>query len=131
AGGIALAAGCLLMAWDRLRDNEQTGAGGYFDWALISTLLLVVITGFITEVLHFLRLEPHRHIAYFIHLVFVLALLMSLPYSKLAHLAYRSTALVFTERFGLTEEARRSPAAVTLDGEQDETNDVELNPATP
>ncbi len=131
AGGIAVAAGCLLMAWDRLRDNERTGAGGYFDWALISTLLLVVITGFITEVLHFLRLEPHRHIAYFIHLVFVLALLMSLPYSKLAHLAYRATVLVFTERFGLTEEARRSPAPVTPDGEQDETDDVELKPATP
>jgi quinone-modifying oxidoreductase subunit QmoC len=113
AGGAALVAGCLLMSWDRLRDNERTGAGSYFDWALISALLLVVITGFITEVLHYLRLEPHRHIAYFVHLVFVLALLMSLPYSKLAHVVYRSTALVFAERFGWTEQARR----ISADGE--------------
>jgi quinone-modifying oxidoreductase subunit QmoC len=117
AGGIALAAGCLLMVWDRLRDNERTGSGGYFDWALISALLLVVITGFITEVLHYLRLEPHRHIAYFVHLVLVLALLMSLPYSKLAHVAYRSTALVFAERFGWTEEARRGSANGEHSGE--------------
>jgi len=117
AGGIALAAGCLLMSWDRLRDNERTGAGSYFDWALISALLLVVITGFITEVLHYLRLEPHRHIAYFVHLVLVLALLMSLPYSKLAHVVYRSTALVFAERFGWTEQARRVPADGEHSGE--------------
>jgi quinone-modifying oxidoreductase subunit QmoC len=129
AGGAALGAGCLLMMWDRLRDNERTGAGSYFDWALISTLLLVALTGYITEVLHYLRLEPHRHIAYFVHLVFVLALLMSLPYSKLAHLAYRSTVLVFAERFGCTTEARRSPAAEAGSPGQHEPNDVEPNTA--
>ena len=61
---------------------------------------LVVSTGFITEVLHYLRLEPHRHIAYFVHLVFVFVVLMYLPYSKLAHLVYRRTAMVFAEHTG-------------------------------
>ncbi|MHC4140664.1 MAG: quinone-interacting membrane-bound oxidoreductase complex subunit QmoC [Planctomycetota bacterium] len=131
AGGIAVAAGCLLMSWDRLRDNERTGGGSYFDWALIVTLLVVVVSGAITEVLHYLRLEPHRHIAYFMHLVFVLVLLMSLPYSKLAHVAYRSTALVFTERFGWSPEARRSPMAQAHSAEQDGPNDVEHNTAAP
>jgi quinone-modifying oxidoreductase subunit QmoC len=131
AGGTALLAGCLLMMADRALNNERTGAGSYFDWALLSTLLLVVITGFITEVLHYLRLEPHRHIAYFMHLVFILVLLMSLPYSKLAHVVYRSAALVFAERFGWSEEARRSPVAVTPNGEQDERNDVEHNTTGP
>jgi quinone-modifying oxidoreductase subunit QmoC len=125
-GGIAVIAGCLLMAWDRLRDNTRTGPGGYFDWALISLILLVVISGFVTETLHFLRLEPHRHIAYFIHLAFVLTLLISLPYSKLAHMAYRTATLIFAERYGWTREARNVPApAVTPNGQ----NDGEPQPA--
>lgn len=99
-GGIALVAGCLLMIRDRLSDNEQTGGGTYFDWALISKLLLVAITGLVTEVLHYLRLEPHRHVAYFVHLIFVFAVLVYLPYSKLAHLVYRGTAMVFAEYTG-------------------------------
>lgn len=96
-GGAAIVAGCLLMIRDRLRDPQHVRPGSYFDWALISALLLVTLTGFATEVLHYLRLEPHRHIVYFIHLMFVFSVLMYLPYSKLAHLAYRGTAMVFAE----------------------------------
>ncbi len=101
-GGLALIGGCLLMVWDRLKADAKVGRGTYFDWLLISKLILVTITGFITEVLHYLRLEPHRHIAYFVHLVFVCAVLMYLPYSKLAHLVYRAVAMVIAERSGRT-----------------------------
>ena len=100
AGGIAILAGCALMIFDRVRDSERTGTGGLGDWTLITLLLVVVVSGFAAEVLHYLRLEPHRHIAYFMHLVFVFALLMSLPYSKLAHIFYRTTALVYAEHTG-------------------------------
>jgi quinone-modifying oxidoreductase subunit QmoC len=99
-GGIALIAGCILMIRDRLRNSENFGAGTYFDWSLISMLFLAAVTGFFTEVLHYLRLEPHRHIAYFIHLVFAFAVLIYLPYSKLAHLVYRGIAMVFAEHIG-------------------------------
>lgn len=99
-GGIAVVAGCLLMIRNRLKDTEHAGPGTYFDWALIATLLVVAITGFFTEALHYVRLEPHRHIAYFVHLVFVGALLFYLPYSKLAHMIYRTTAMVFAEYSG-------------------------------
>jgi quinone-modifying oxidoreductase subunit QmoC len=105
-GGVAVLIGCLLIIRDRFKNDELIGAGSYFDWALISILLLVVFTGFTTEVLHYLRLEPHRHLAYFVHLVFAFMLLIYLPYSKLAHLAYRSTAMVFAEFTGRTEDGR-------------------------
>ncbi|MFC2172221.1 quinone-interacting membrane-bound oxidoreductase complex subunit QmoC [Acidobacteriota bacterium] len=119
-GGAALVAGCLLMSWDRLSSSEDFGAGTYFDWALISKLLLVAFSGFATEALHFVRLEPHRHIAYFVHLVFVFALLIYLPYSKLAHMVYRGVAMVFAERTGREWGAALSPAdTVGQKGEQE------------
>jgi len=99
-GGVALVAGCLLMIRERLLNEERVGSGGYSDWALLVKLLLVAATGFVTEVLHYLRLEPHRHIAYFVHLVFVFVVLVYLPYSKLAHLVYRFAAMVFAEYSG-------------------------------
>ncbi len=100
AGGAALLAGLSLMIFYRSRNTDQAGAGSYFDWTLISTLLLVILTGFFTEILHYLRLEPHRHIIYFVHLLFVCALILYLPYSKFAHLVYRTTALVHAEYTG-------------------------------
>lgn len=102
-GGLSLLVGILLMVWYRFFDSEDTNPGSYFDWVFIGTLFLVVITGFVTEILHYVRLDPHRHLIYFIHLVFVLALLLYLPYSKFAHMVYRATAMVFAEYTGRNE----------------------------
>jgi len=109
-GGIALVGGCLLMIRERVKKDDRVGTGSYFDWSLIALLLLVAGTGFVTEVLHYLRLEPHRHLAYFVHLMFAFAVIVYLPYSKLAHLIYRTTALVFSERFGRKLGAATGPA---------------------
>lgn len=105
-GGVSLIIGLLLMIKDRFFNNEQTSHGNYFDWVFIGTLLMVVITGFITEILHYVRLDPHRHLIYFIHLVFVLALLLYLPYSKFAHMVYRTTAMVFAEYTGRNDNLK-------------------------
>lgn len=99
-GGLAILAGLLMMIWDRLYFGHLAGTSSYFDWFLVWTLFLVVASGFATEVLHYLRMGPHRHAAYFCHLVLVFGLLVYLPYSKLAHLLYRTTAMVFAERYG-------------------------------
>ena len=121
-GGAAIAGGCLWMIIDRLRNSEQAGAGTYPDWALIVTLLVVVITGLIAEVLHYVRLDSYRHVAYFIHLVFVCALLMYLPYCRFAHVVYRTTAIVFAEHYGLGSAAGPAPAAQSenLDRKEDD-----------
>lgn len=99
-GGFALLLGCSWMIYDRLEFSDNAGESNYFDWIFICTLFLVAVTGFVTEGMHFLRLEPHRHFAYFVHLVFVFALLIYLPYSKFAHVIYRTTAMVFAEYTG-------------------------------
>jgi len=99
-GGGALILGCLWMGIDRLRADKPTGGSSYADWALIVTLFLVTASGFAVEVLHYVRLEPHRHAVYFVHLVLVFALLVYLPYSKLAHMLYRTVAMAYAERMG-------------------------------
>jgi quinone-modifying oxidoreductase subunit QmoC len=101
-GGLAILGGCGIMIRDRFANVREAGFGNYFDWLLIGTLLTVVFTGFFTEVLHYVRLEPHRHIIYFVHLVFVFAFLVYLPYSKLAHLLYRAVAMIYAEHTGRT-----------------------------
>jgi quinone-modifying oxidoreductase subunit QmoC len=106
-GGLAVFAGCVLMIRDRVKDRRRDGLGSYFDWSFIAVLLGVVLTGFITEALHYVRLEPHRHIAYFLHLVLVLTLLMYFAYSKFAHILYRTVALVFAEHTGREDESQQ------------------------
>jgi quinone-modifying oxidoreductase subunit QmoC len=102
--GVAVLAGCALMIKERLLGERPGGRGAYFDWSLIATIILVVVTGFLSEALHYTRLEPHRQIAYFVHLSLVLALILYLPYSKMAHMIYRTTALVFAEYTGRMAE---------------------------
>ena len=119
-GGLALIGGLFMMILERIRNSGKAGAGSYFDWTLIVTLVAVVATGFITEILHYVRLEPHRHLAYFVHLVFVTALILYLPYSKFAHLIYRTTALVYAEHTGRIAEVRTGPGAVTEDTQRKE-----------
>jgi quinone-modifying oxidoreductase subunit QmoC len=99
-GGAAVVAGLFLMILKRIQESAQNAVNSYADWVLLGTISLVVLTGFFTEVLHYVRLEPHRHVAYFVHLVFIFALLAYLPFSKFAHIVYRTTALVFAERYG-------------------------------
>ncbi|NQT13562.1 MAG: hypothetical protein HQ582_12490, partial [Planctomycetes bacterium] len=108
--GAAVLGGCLLMAWQRIKDRDHSGS--YADWALIGTIMIVVLTGFMAEAFHFIRLEPHRHAAYFVHLVFVFSLIMYLPYSKFAHVVYRTVAMVYAEHSGR--------AAAPDDGQEEE-----------
>jgi quinone-modifying oxidoreductase subunit QmoC len=88
------------MIRQRLRNRDNAGLSTYFDWALVWTLFAVVVSGFATEALHYLRMVPHRHVVYFIHLIFVFALLIYLPYSKFAHILYRTAAMIYAEYYG-------------------------------
>lgn len=125
--GAALVLGGVLMAVERWRRPwrwfapggaaeggrpRPAPSGSFGDWVLLALLLTVALTGFVTELLHLARMEPARHVAYAVHLVSVMTLFVLLPYSKLAHLAYRTIALVFVERYGLRRRrAARADAA--------------------
>jgi quinone-modifying oxidoreductase subunit QmoC len=115
-GGTAALFGCVWMVWERLERSEKAGISTYYDWAFLLTLALVIFTGFVTEGMHYLRLVPHRHVAYFIHLVLIFALLIYLPYSKFAHVFYRATAMVYAEYSG---RKMGEPTAPTSDKGED------------
>ncbi|MBU0743044.1 quinone-interacting membrane-bound oxidoreductase complex subunit QmoC [bacterium] len=115
-GGLSVFAGCVLTIRERLFGTAYNTAGNYYDWSFLVTLILVALTGFVTEVLHYFRMEPHRHVVYFVHLIFVFALLVYMPYSKFAHVIYRTTALVLAESFGRKRGAPPLAEAVAEEG---------------
>lgn len=99
-GGVAVAAGASLMLIERWRRPATAGASRGFDLVLLAFLLVIVLTGFASEVLHLWRIDALRYAAYAVHLAAVLGLLVLLPFSKLAHVVYRTLAMVHAERIG-------------------------------
>lgn len=84
--------GVVVLLTQRLRHPERRQHSTYFDWWLLWVLAGVVVTGLLSELLRLLQLQLMYGI-YFIHLVLVFSLLAYAPYSKLAHLVYRTVAL--------------------------------------
>ncbi len=97
---IALMAGTVLLVVNRKSKDEKSGLGTYFDWGFLLVVLLVGFTGFLAQLVRFMGADIHdpnflAKAIYFIHLVCVFYLFAYAPYSKFAHLFYRTTALVF------------------------------------
>jgi quinone-modifying oxidoreductase subunit QmoC len=99
-GGLSLVLGAALMLWERWRRPETAGATRASDSVLLGLLLLIGLSGFASEGLHWLRIEPLRYAVYLLHLALVFALLLLLPYTKLAHVVYRAVAMVYAEHTG-------------------------------
>ncbi|MBW2020187.1 MAG: quinone-interacting membrane-bound oxidoreductase complex subunit QmoC [Deltaproteobacteria bacterium] len=94
---IALFIGVLLMISNRLKDKgSNVGKGSYFDWSLIVLVLGLVVTGGLSELTRLAHLPAVAYPMYFTHLVFVFCLFAYLPYSKLAHLVYRTLAMAYS-----------------------------------
>jgi len=65
-----------------------------FDRFFLWVVLTVIATGVITEVFRFIAVPPILACAvYLIHLAIVLTLFLTLPYSKFAHILYRTLAM--------------------------------------
>jgi quinone-modifying oxidoreductase subunit QmoC len=93
--GVALVIGSLLMIKSRLGNEDQLTT--YKDWQLIGLALALGLTGMLTEMTRLGGLGGLSYIIYFIHLVFVFAMFAYTPFSKLAHLVYRTVAMGYNE----------------------------------
>ncbi len=97
--GITLILGSLLMIKNRLdKSEEQTTT--YKDWFLIGLVLGLGVTGMLTQLTRLADAAILTYLTYYIHLMFVFVLFLFLPFSKLAHLVYRTVAMTYYEYAG-------------------------------
>ena len=109
-GAIAVIFGCLLVIFRRLRGGKDVGNSSYLDWNLIILILTVTVLGVLTEVFRLAELATVAYVLYFIHLVSVFYGIAYFPYSKLAHLMYRSLAIMYTDSLKpLSPKPRKIP----------------------
>ena len=97
---LLLFAGILQVITNRKKNAEKAGNGSYYDWLFISVILTIVTTGILSEVLRLADIAVLAYPVYFIHLVFIFFLFAYAPFSKMAHMVYRTTALVFAKYSG-------------------------------
>jgi quinone-modifying oxidoreductase subunit QmoC len=96
--GIALVIGGILLLKSRLANKDQ--ASSYWDWYLVGLVLGLGATGMLTQMLRLGGMFDLSAIIYFIHLILIWALFAYTPFSKLAHIAYRTAAMGYQEYSG-------------------------------
>jgi quinone-modifying oxidoreductase subunit QmoC len=92
---VALVVGGLLLWLNRRNTGDKlVGVTTPFDRFFLWVVLTVIATGVFTEILRFIAAPPILACAvYVIHLAIVLTLFLTLPYSKFAHILYRTLAM--------------------------------------
>jgi quinone-modifying oxidoreductase subunit QmoC len=97
---IALLIGIALVIINRMATAEKAGMGSYYDWLFIGVVATVVVSGTLSELTRLANIAGLAYPIYFIHLVAVFFLFAYAPFSKMAHMVYRTTALVFARMSG-------------------------------
>lgn len=93
--GVSLVIGSAMMIKDRMNKTDQVSS--YKDWYLLGLVFGLGATGLITEMTRLADAAFLSYAFYFVHLIFVFNLFAFLPFSKLAHLVYRTVALAYEE----------------------------------
>ncbi len=93
AGGVLMIVGCAGLFWLKLAGDHEPQAAKLLgaDAGLLFLLLLIAVTGLL---LLALRATGAMGPALAVHLGFVLALFLTMPYSKFVHGLYRTGALI-------------------------------------
>jgi quinone-modifying oxidoreductase subunit QmoC len=96
---IALITGTAIL-WGNRNQMEKEGRSSntFYDWFLIWMIMAVGITGFGAELLRLINVPSLGYLTYYLHLVAVMMLFLYMPYTKFAHLVYRTFAMAF-ERY--------------------------------
>ncbi|HSW62618.1 MAG TPA: quinone-interacting membrane-bound oxidoreductase complex subunit QmoC [Dissulfurispiraceae bacterium] len=95
--GVAMLIGITMIVMNRFKNQEKAGTGSYFDWFFIVVVYGVGLTGMLAQILRLANIPVLGYPMYFAHLVFVFVLFAYAPYSKMAHMVYRTTAMVFAK----------------------------------
>ncbi|MCI5141339.1 MAG: heterodisulfide reductase, partial [Candidatus Electrothrix sp. ATG1] len=93
---IAMIVGIVILWKNRnqmIEDNQ--GGNTFYDWFLIWMIAGVGVTGMGAEVLRLFSALKLGYLVYYLHLVSVMMLFLYMPYTKFAHLVYRTCAMTF------------------------------------
>ena len=93
--GLLLLIGSTLVIIKRMRTKDNLGSNTYSDWILVLAVFGVALTGLLTEAMRLTATPFIAYNTYYLHLVLIFFLLWYAPYSKLAHMFYRTLALVY------------------------------------
>jgi quinone-modifying oxidoreductase subunit QmoC len=94
---VALVVGAGILVAARLSDGKQAGASTAFDSFFTTVVALVIVTGVLVELARLLvpGVPPAACVSlYVLHLGVVTTLFLTFPYSKFAHMLYRTLAMV-------------------------------------
>ena len=93
-GAVLLVFGGVMVLGNRLQENSQAGKATAFDNFFLGVVLTVIATGVLVEMGRFLFDPGLACWLYILHLTAVLSLFATFPYSKFAHILYRTLAMV-------------------------------------
>jgi quinone-modifying oxidoreductase subunit QmoC len=96
--GVALIVGSILLIKTRMSKPDQVSA--YKDWLLLGLVLGLGVTGMGAQLTRLAGWAAPSYTIYFIHLILVWFTFAYLPFSKLAHLVYRTVAMTYAEYAG-------------------------------
>ncbi len=96
--GVALVIGTILLIKNRSAKKDQIST--YFDWYLVYLAFGLGVTGMGAELTRLAGWASVTFAVYYIHLILVWTLFAYLPFSKLAHLVYRTVAMAYNEYAG-------------------------------
>lgn len=103
SGTLALL-GCTVAVARRMARTD-VGTSSVFDWVFLWNLFLTVFTGFLAQVFRVFDWAAPAYAIYYIHLIFVFFLLAYAPYTKFAHIFYRTAAMIFSRYTGRQYDA--------------------------
>jgi quinone-modifying oxidoreductase subunit QmoC len=103
SGTLALL-GCT-VAMARRMTRVDVGTSSVFDWVFLWNLFLTVFTGFLCQIFRVFDWAALAYLTYYVHLIFVFFLLAYAPYTKFAHIFYRTAAMIFSRYSGRQDAA--------------------------
>ncbi|NNK96858.1 MAG: quinone-interacting membrane-bound oxidoreductase complex subunit QmoC [Desulfobacterales bacterium] len=83
--------------WKNRAQSEEEGTASrtFYDWFLIWEIMAVGVTGLASEILRWIGIPSLGYIVYYVHLISVMMLFLYMPYTKFAHIVYRTAAMAF------------------------------------
>lgn len=123
-GALAFLIGTGMMLYLRLTDEERAGKNSYNDWLFLGLMFGLAVSGVLTEALRLAGIAVAAYSMYFVHLALILSMMVYFPFSKFAHLLYRTLAIVYYHGYA----ASASEAKEALMENKQELKDETVQP---